>query len=61
MKCPYCGSENFTQIVHNNPNTKYILTEIDVDTKAINPMRGIPLDAFGCSDCKAIVLKCPNL
>lgn len=61
MKCPYCNSDKLAPIVHSNPNTKYFLTEVDVNTKSINPMQGIPVDAYGCADCKAVILKCPNL
>lgn len=61
MKCPYCNSDKFAPIVHNNPNIKYALTEVNIETKEFNPDTGIPVDAYGCPDCKSVLLKCFNI
>lgn len=55
-KCPYCNGNNFHLISDNNSNIKYALTQVDISTGTFLPGNGMPIDAYGCLDCKGIVL-----
>lgn len=55
-KCPYCGSSRFAKIQDENPNIKYVLTQVDVPAKAFLATSGLPVDAYGCADCNGITL-----
>lgn len=61
MKCPYCDSENFAKLTFENPDIKYQLTKVNVATKTVEVASGIPVDVYGCPDCKSILLKNENL
>lgn len=61
MNCPYYGSNKFAKVEPENPNIKYALTEVNIATKEFNPAKGIPVDLYGCLDCKAIIMKSDRL
>ncbi len=58
-KCPYCGSKLFSKIGTDNPNVKYVLTTVDLSKNppSFNPTNGMPVDAYGCANCKAVILR----
>lgn len=60
-KCPYCGSLNFNKIKTDNNNYKFVLTQVDITTNEFFPNLGLPIDAYGCVDCKGIYLANENL
>lgn len=60
-KCPYCGSNQFSKLDTGNPNIKYVLTQVDVSSNTFLATQGMPVDVFGCGNCKGIVLANQNL
>ncbi len=55
-KCPYCGSNKFGKIETGKDNVKYVLTQIDLPSNSFLATCGLPVDAYGCEDCKGIML-----
>ena len=55
-KCPYCGSAKFGKITPTKGNL-YGLTEINTNTGQIYADTLLKIDAYGCLECKALVLK----
>lgn len=59
-KCPYCGSTNIRNLnTESKSGVHYVLTCVDL-TKNPNeflPTNGFPVDAYGCKNCKAVILE----
>lgn len=60
-QCPYCGSLHFGKIETGSPNVKYVLTQVDLSSNAFLATSGLPVDAYGCSDCKKVILSSDSL
>lgn len=56
-KCPQCGGYNVAKIDPPAGSDKYFAPSIDTKSNSINIGNGIPLDAYGCMDCKAVYFK----
>jgi len=62
-KCPFCSGPNIGKVTPPVGTTSYILTTVDTTQTppAFNPTSGLPVDLYGCSDCKCIYLRCESL
>ncbi|AYO30840.1 hypothetical protein D2962_09630 [Biomaibacter acetigenes] len=61
ITCPFCGNQNVQQLKNIQPNQTYALSIIDTDKGPTLPSQYLPVDVYGCLQCKAIFLVCESL
>lgn len=57
-KCPVCGNDTFGE-VYTEPDCRFILATLNIKTKQFDS--GMPINAFGCTNCHAVMLTCDEL
>ncbi len=60
-KCPQCSSANTAEIQVPAGYDQLLLAAYNSKSNEVNPGTGIPVNAWGCKDCKAVFLKSPKL
>lgn len=56
-KCPHCDSRNVGKINPPSGSNQVLLTGYNSNTNTVNPTSGIPVEAYGCRNCKSVILK----
>lgn len=59
-KCPYCGSGNIHPVKPEKGNG-YVIIEADTKTHQIYHDYALPVQLYGCLDCKSVLMKCESL
>lgn len=58
--CPFCKSNRFAKL-KPNIGKEYGIIEVDEKKGAVYMDAILPVDLYGCLDCKSIFLKCESL
>lgn len=58
-KCPYCGSELFTKVNNIDGGDSFVMMQ--VSKNALDVKNLMPIQLYGCCDCKGVQIKCDSL
>jgi hypothetical protein len=59
IKCPFCGSMGVAKVVNHIEGATYVLGEMTPDAGL--PQKYLPVNVFGCPNCKMLFLTCDSL
>lgn len=59
--CPQCGGYQTSKINPPQGSSDYFLVSIDRNSSSVNPTSGMPLQAYGCLNCKGVWFKNSDL
>lgn len=59
-QCPFCHAENLVP-VNPEDGDQYVILEANTRTRQFRTDRALPVNLYGCLNCKSIVMKCPTL
>ncbi|OZV10800.1 hypothetical protein CIW83_18455 [Tissierella sp. P1] len=63
IKCNFCGNNTVGKVHTTNGATSYVLTQVDTSKTPAEFLAtsGLPVDVYGCTNCKAVFLRCDSL